>query len=319
MLNTGSQSTFRRQASKEPNQVDSKFFQSLRPSIADSDISNCLTNQLLLGVANKPRTAGQSRMLFSQADQRGSLRKLSRDLTTATDIQRLLESRNITVREVMTAAKLHSKNEDDPIKKRQTEGLGRSTRSTSELRKSKKIIRGLTASAKPSLILSKEVRNNPFAKIDSVNMERVERNGLFGMINAGHIPKTVDLKRTFNEVRRPQTSMPTSLVKSPSNDATPKANTTTIDVPPPSNTFITVSMPRNDVLDSPPHSSDNSYRRTVVRISKGTEVDMGLLSLIERIKVTPDLKYLTMYNYHIQKDDNYWLFRRDCLNKNEWS
>lgn len=37
------------------------------------------------------------------------------------------------------------------------------------------------------------------------------------------------------------------------------------------------------------------------------------------MKVSPEVRFLTLLNYQVQHDDSFWLFRRECLNRNEWS
>jgi hypothetical protein len=79
-------------------------------------------------------------------------------------------------------------------------------------------VRGLTASSKPSLILPKDIRN-PFARNQLISGDILTKNGLFGMINSGHISRFADIKGTFNEIRRIQTAE-TSAVQSPTRTPT---------------------------------------------------------------------------------------------------
>lgn len=111
----------------------------------------------------------------------------------------------------MAAVKQQGKDEDSARSELQTAGGDRIVRSSSDMKKSHKVVRGLTASAKPTLILSKEIRNNPFAKLNPSNLDSIDRVGLFSMINAGHIPKNINIKKAFNEIRRSQTSNTVSM------------------------------------------------------------------------------------------------------------
>lgn len=168
-------------------------------SPAEPESVNFFTNPLLSQMSRRPFTSKSScRLLLTQGSSRTKLTTAHRILSTAVSVHRTQPGptslHHELLRDRRPGSREHSAHRKVPAQ------TAKEFPSAQAARPSSRVMKGLTEKAKPTLVLEKHVRKDPFAHSQSAPFRKILECGLYDMINAGHIPRSFDVKPFFSDL-----------------------------------------------------------------------------------------------------------------------